>query len=42
VVDHFSQFGIGNTVFDLDSVPMFFVHVIPGPDLFVSIAEVER
>jgi hypothetical protein len=42
VVDHFSQLGIRDAAFDLDGVPMFLVHVIAWPDLFVTITQIER
>jgi hypothetical protein len=42
VVDHLSQFGIGNATLNLDGVPVFLVHVITGTDLLVSIAQFER
>jgi hypothetical protein len=42
VVDHFSQIGVWNSAFNLNGIPVFLVHVIAGPDLVVSVAEVER
>jgi len=42
MVDHFSQLGISNAGLNLDSVPVFLVHVIAGPDLLVTITQVER
>jgi hypothetical protein len=42
VIDHFANLGLRNPIFDLDRVPMLFVHVITGADLFVPIAQLER
>jgi hypothetical protein len=42
VIDHSPQLNSRDATLDLDSIPVFLVHVITGPDLFVSIAEVER
>jgi len=41
VVDHLSQLGVGNAALNLDGIPVFLIHVITGPDLFVPVAQVE-
>jgi hypothetical protein len=38
VIDHFAQFCFRDSTADLDSVPMFFIHVIAGLDLLVLVA----
>src|SRR2546421_11989115 len=42
MVDHLLHFGFRHTTAQLDGVPVFLVHVITGPDLFVGIAQLER
>jgi len=42
VIDHFPQVRVRNLSAELDRVPMFFVHVIAGTDLFVSITQFKR
>ena len=41
MINHFAQLRVRNAAVELDRVPMFFVHVIAGPDLLVSIAQFE-
>jgi len=41
VIDHFAQFGLWNTAFDLHRIPMLLVHVITGSDLLVTIAQLK-
>jgi len=41
VINHFAQLGVRNSTVELDCVPMFFVHVVAGTDLLVSIAQFE-
>src|SRR5438105_786710 len=41
MIDHLTDLGIRNAGFYLDRVPVFFIHVIPGPDLLVAIAQFE-
>jgi len=41
MVDHFAQFGLWNTTFDLHRVPMFLVHVITGSHLLITIAQIK-
>jgi len=38
MIDHPAQFSLWNAALDLDRVPMLFVHVITGANLFVAIA----
>jgi len=42
MVDHLAQFRVWNSAVNLDSVPMFFVHVVAGPNLLISVAKFER
>src|SRR5436309_6905649 len=42
MIDHFSQLRFRNAGFNLDRVPMLFVHVITGTDLLVTVAQFER
>jgi hypothetical protein len=42
MIDHPAQFCIWQTAVDLDRIPMFLIHVITGPDLFVTVAQIER
>jgi len=42
MVDHFAQFCLWNTTFDLHRIPMFLVHVIPGSHLLITIAQLKR
>src|SRR5437016_47418 len=41
VINHFAQLRVWNSTVELDGVPMFFVHVVAGTDLLVSIAQFE-
>jgi hypothetical protein len=42
VIDHFPQVRVRNLSAKVDRIPMLFVHVIAGTDLFVSIAQFKR
>ncbi|HZS16495.1 MAG TPA: hypothetical protein VFA51_01045 [Candidatus Udaeobacter sp.] len=42
MINHLSHLTIWNAVFNLDRIPVFFVHVITWRDLLVSVAELER
>src|SRR4029077_17321327 len=42
MVDHFSQLRVRNTGINLDGVPTLLVHLITGPDLFVTVTQVKR
>jgi hypothetical protein len=41
MIDHFLQFDIRNAAANLNGIPMFLVHVIPGSDLLVPVSQVD-
>jgi hypothetical protein len=42
MIDHPAQFCVRQTAVDLDRIPMFLIHVITGPHLLVTVAQIER